>query len=227
MFFFNSNREIKIAHRVLMENIIFFTHSNSQKNLRYDFKTSNIEVMNDLLIRIHESGINMRYLGVIRHYTESNEWSLLLLLEMICRVIKKQANSLLRFELENKRREYGISGCVSQLVNYLNLVLGKSKESEELWNNSILLNLTQYFKKCFKENEFFHDFRSHEENQVNRIWFKQFVFTEENNKILGEEVEIFLFKYITKKLEIKWNISSFDSFSKQSFIYQTEGMILI
>jgi tetratricopeptide (TPR) repeat protein len=72
----------------------------------------------------------------------------------------------------------------------------------------------QYFKKCFNERELVMINEKKDE-----LWFKDYVCSQENKMILGEEVLLFLFKYITKKLEIKWNGSSLSTFTTQISIY--------
>ena len=133
---------------------------------------------------------------------------------MICRVIKKQVDLIFRSELSKKRSDYGISGCLSELIKFLNMIFGESEQSRIIWTKTIVTEL-KYFKMCFNENEI-----QIIQEKKNDFWFKDYVCSKENNLLLGEDVLIFLFKYITKKLGIIWNSSSLNTFTTQISIYK-------
>lgn len=140
---------------------------------------------------------------------------------MIGRVIKRKANSYFREQLLKRKGNYGIDSCISRLVNYLNLVLGKSVQSEEYWQKGLLVELQSYFEDFFRENEkenFEKTYFSTEkiDRETESFWFKSFVVNKPNAKLFGEHPLRFLFGYLTEHLRIYWSDSCYESFSRHS-----------
>ena len=100
-----------------------------------------------LIMLLHESGINCRYLGLLYGYVSNMGdayWSTVLLIEMVARVIKTEVRALLRRKMLELRHP-GEFAYLDAVVLYLNLVLGSSDASDRHWAHSIVPGLVAKF----------------------------------------------------------------------------------
>jgi len=85
-----------------------------------------------MLMMIHRSGINMRYLGLIRKDVTDPDLKALLLVEMCARVCKQELKHKLREKM--RRLRVPLEEPYRRLIiAYLNLILGNSDHSDEFW----------------------------------------------------------------------------------------------
>ena len=100
-----------------------------------------------LVMRMHEAGINVRFLGLLHNEAKQRKdeyWCVQIMIEMCARVIKNQVRALLR----RKMRELllpGESVYRSAVVAHLNLVFGSSRASLRHWSTAIVPALSQRF----------------------------------------------------------------------------------
>lgn len=101
-----------------------------------------------LVMRMHEAGINVRFLGLLHNEAKQRKdeyWCVQIMIEMCARVIKNQVRALLR----RKMRELMLPGesvYRSVVVAHLNLVFGSSKASLRHWSTAIVPALSQRFR---------------------------------------------------------------------------------
>jgi tetratricopeptide (TPR) repeat protein len=138
-------REVEEATRYLLTMVIpaFASKLNMMKRCNTDF---------NLKEAMHNDGINMRYLGVVRRFVTSEAISHLLLVEMVARVQKHQLRHLMRqlmkdlkLPLEHKYR--------TLVVQHFNLTFENSNESLDYWDTSIKPLLFRYFSAALQEHE--------------------------------------------------------------------------
>ena len=134
--------------------------------------------------------------------------------------MKRNANEILRLELSKIKTDYGLDKINNTLITYMNTVLGESTETEEYWQNQIFSQLENYFRRFFFENEL-ESFLLKTKKEKHECWFRDFVLNKQNYVSFEEDPIIFLYKYLTEKLHIEWSSSSWDSFSRQSSLFQT------
>jgi tetratricopeptide (TPR) repeat protein len=94
---------------------------------------------------MHRRGINMRFLGVVRHHIieKAANWDcqLLLLVEMAARVIKNNLRKRLREKM--KSLKLPVDEPYRRLViDYLNLVFGESDASQAYWATEVKTQIT-------------------------------------------------------------------------------------
>ena len=96
-----------------------------------------------LIVLLHESGINVRFLGLLYRYVEDlhdDYWATKLLVEMATRVIKVELQALLR---DNKAP--GESRYKKIVVRYMNTVFGNFSETKNYWRNKITPRMKKKF----------------------------------------------------------------------------------
>eukprot|EP01095_Lingulamoeba_sp_RSL-Kostka_P009027 TRINITY_DN3078_c0_g2_i1.p1 TRINITY_DN3078_c0_g2~~TRINITY_DN3078_c0_g2_i1.p1 ORF type:complete len:341 (+),score=110.04 TRINITY_DN3078_c0_g2_i1:174-1196(+) len=101
---------------------------------------------------MHESGINLRYLGRLRHWIESEFIKQIIFVEMIARVIKH----VLRQKLRKKMKQLKLPlehECRELIINDCNLIFGNSDISSNYWNTTIKQNLIIYFPNALDNSE--------------------------------------------------------------------------
>lgn len=102
----------------------------------------------DIITRMHQEGINVRFLGKVRSYVTLPHIKSALLMEMVSRVCKNDLRSILR-------RSVTLSEDVRyrNIVNYFNVLLGNSKESDDYWLLSIKTKIQCKFIDALDEEE--------------------------------------------------------------------------
>eukprot|EP01117_Protostelium_nocturnum_P012592 TRINITY_DN4634_c0_g2_i2.p1 TRINITY_DN4634_c0_g2~~TRINITY_DN4634_c0_g2_i2.p1 ORF type:complete len:1322 (+),score=514.36 TRINITY_DN4634_c0_g2_i2:78-4043(+) len=130
------NEEIIVATKLLKEQII--------PNFAKDLKEMAMEHIPDykanfpnLLLSLHSSGINIRFLGEVRvHLSEETSgeryWRFIILLEMISRTIKQHIRELLRNKMK-KLRQTGEEPYKRMIIRYLNILFGDVTMSKDYW----------------------------------------------------------------------------------------------
>lgn len=106
---------------------------------------------------IHTVGINCRYMGLLRKRIEDLEFKELILAEIVARVIKNN----IRFKLREmmKQLKLPLEEPYRRLViDYLNLVFGSNKESDNYWNTWLKSDLIMNFEAALTEDEMRPDF---------------------------------------------------------------------
>lgn len=104
---------------------------------------------------LHKKGINLCQMGILRRYTKAKPDSpvkLLLLTEMIARTCKHEIHELLRNKLKETKLalQEPYKGVV---VDYLNIVFGKSSESSEYWRNTLKRKMNVFFPHALEIEE--------------------------------------------------------------------------
>ena len=101
---------------------------------------------------LHEAGINLRYLGNLRHEVKREDIKQMILVEMIARIIKHE----LRSKMKQQMRELKLPlehSCREMVIAHLNLVFGKSPESEYHFNHSVKEHLLRNFEEALSDTE--------------------------------------------------------------------------
>ena len=101
---------------------------------------------------LHESGINLRYLGNLRHEVKREDIKQMILVEMVARIIKHELRSKMRQQMRELKLPLEHS-CREMVIDHLNLVFGKTPESEEHFNHSIKEHLLRNFEEALTEKE--------------------------------------------------------------------------
>lgn len=102
----------------------------------------------DLFIKMHQEGINIRFLGKVRNRVTLPHIKSTLLTEMIGRVCKNELRGLLRRNSalpEDVRRR--------NIVDYFNVMLGNSRESDSYWLLNIKTKIQYKFIDALDEDE--------------------------------------------------------------------------
>ncbi|PRP84152.1 hypothetical protein PROFUN_04143 [Planoprotostelium fungivorum] len=94
---------------------------------------------------LHKKGINLMFLGLIRHLTTSNVVRKWLLLEMIGRVAKQEINLRLREKMKELKLALK-EPYKSVVVDYLNVLFGHSDHATEYWNKTLKTQIQYYFQ---------------------------------------------------------------------------------
>lgn len=94
---------------------------------------SNIEELERFVISMHRNGINIRYLGLVRHHVTTEHLRKMLMTEMIARTMKQLLRKLLRqFTSPKKDNEE----LLNSVATFLNTVFGNSTNSNFKFQNS-------------------------------------------------------------------------------------------
>jgi len=96
-----------------------------------------------LIVELHYEGINVRYLGNVFNLVKNPFWKSKILLEMIARVLKDYARKILK-EQVIKKKSPGEAPYKFQIVQLLNVILGKNDKTLEYWKY-IFTALNNYF----------------------------------------------------------------------------------
>jgi len=185
-------REVEEATRYLLKTTIpAFAHRLNTIKLNADF---------NLKEAMHNEGINMRYLGVVRQCVTSEAISHLLLVEMIARVqkhhLRHQMRSLMRelkLPLEHKYR--------ALVVQHFNLVFENSNESLEYWQSTIKSQLFQYYTMALSSTE------NHSGTQLKRM--------------LTDDDMTLLFRRLIKMTHIRFTPKAEEEFSTNGKAFNT------
>eukprot|EP00727_Mastigamoeba_balamuthi_P009543 m51a1_g5210 hypothetical protein (1212) ;mRNA; r:242382-246294 len=92
-----------------------------------------------LIMLLHESGINVRYLGAVHQCVAKmgdEDWSARLVIEMTARVIKEDLNALLRRKMRDLRQP-GEGAYRRAVIDQLNLIFGSSPSSSHYWAQTL------------------------------------------------------------------------------------------
>ncbi|KAL6074899.1 Rab GTPase domain containing protein [Balamuthia mandrillaris] len=101
---------------------------------------------------VHKHGINLRKLGLIRAKCRSKQVRSILLQEIVARTIKNK----LRANLRTKTRESPpmlLTPVQNSVVDFLNLVFGKTKASKNFWTKELAYLIQHDFPKTLSEQE--------------------------------------------------------------------------
>ncbi|KAL6071444.1 PICALM [Balamuthia mandrillaris] len=101
---------------------------------------------------IHKHGINLRKLGLIRAKCRAKQVRSILLQEIVARTIKNK----LRANLRTKTRESPpmlLTPVQNSVVDFLNLVFGKTKASKNFWTKELAYLIQHDFPKALSEQE--------------------------------------------------------------------------
>ena len=79
------NKEVKEAHKELLESTLGFANKLSKESIPISETQANrnTKVSKFLINRIHEQGINVRYLGLIRSQSKNVHWRNFITIEVI------------------------------------------------------------------------------------------------------------------------------------------------
>lgn len=101
---------------------------------------------------IHAVGINCRHAGLLRKYMNDDEFKQIVLAEIVARNIKNN----LRFKLREKMKQLGLpleEPYRRLVIDYLNLVFGNTKNSDEYWDEWLKKDLLFNFTDPLSEEE--------------------------------------------------------------------------
>lgn len=137
----------------MKSSIFFFSNKEFTKTFEETItKERKGNFLSNVLQLIHEQGINVRYLGLIRSLCKARTPQFLVLLEMIKRVIKNYIRDQLRkrvqvltVPLEEPYRRL--------IVDILNLVFGKGEAPNNFWKTLLIPKLLEKFPNALTENE--------------------------------------------------------------------------
>lgn len=93
---------------------------------------------------VHQSGINIRYLGKLRAKLTSLPWKDILLQEMVARTLKNELRA--RFRATMKKMRYISSQPYRKVaLDFVNLVFGNNEESKVFWNFTLKILVHKKF----------------------------------------------------------------------------------
>jgi len=101
---------------------------------------------------LHENGINLRYMGLVRHHVKCAEIKGRLFIYMVARVVKHQIRGKMREQMKKWKLPLEHT-CRHQVISYLNLVFGSSEESDEHFDSVIAPRLGESFVGALQPEE--------------------------------------------------------------------------
>lgn len=127
-----------------MEDAFYSLLGKVTKNFVASFNTDNNTTREQLVKKLHDTGINLRLMGFVRsHFSkERKNIRTFLLVEMITRVTK----NYLRTRMRNHRPNSGVP-VEAIVVEHFNLLLGESPASTFFWHTSIKVQICCKFGK--------------------------------------------------------------------------------
>lgn len=154
------------------------------------------QLRKELRVVLHEAGINLRYLGIVRRHVSSPSVKQLILVEMIARVIKHE----IRYRMRKQMKEFKLPlehACREMLTAYMNLVFGTSEESTEHFDLVLKPKLCANFVDPLSQEELEKPLKS----------------------MLTLEHLCDLFQQVSKMVNLEWTPSSTIEFSNHPDVY--------
>jgi hypothetical protein len=146
------NAEVRDATKHLHERVIPQLAAELDGHLS-ELVSSKGELSHFRLIEMtHSSGVNIRFLGELRHHSKCPFVKYILLLEMLARLLK----TTMRFQLRETMKKLKVpleQPYLELLVELLNLVFGSSPKSQRYWQEKIKVRLHAKFVMAFSPEE--------------------------------------------------------------------------
>eukprot|EP01114_Cavostelium_apophysatum_P012812 TRINITY_DN2960_c0_g1_i3.p1 TRINITY_DN2960_c0_g1~~TRINITY_DN2960_c0_g1_i3.p1 ORF type:complete len:1024 (+),score=326.20 TRINITY_DN2960_c0_g1_i3:288-3359(+) len=136
------NGEVERATRHLVEDHIPKFAKNLQEEELFDSKT--------LTNKLHNAGINVRYIGKLRHHVTKLAWKRRLLEEMVLRVAKNILREKMRLVRKSEKLSYR-----QTVVDFFNVVFGDptKEESVNFWRTDAIAEIQTSFMGCLAPEE--------------------------------------------------------------------------
>ncbi|KAL6050026.1 Clu domain-containing protein [Balamuthia mandrillaris] len=104
----------------------------------------------ELIEEMHKVGINVRFLGRLRHRNFNHHLRSFLLTEMSTRIMKQKLRKIMRKSIFTCHNEEQLK---QRIVDYFNLVLGTSKESDNYWKTKLKIFVQFQFGSALSTEE--------------------------------------------------------------------------
>ena len=101
---------------------------------------------------LHENGINLRYMGLVRHHVKNAEIKGKILVEMVARVIKHKIRELMREQMKKWKLPLE-HNCRQTVIDYLNLIFGSSTESDTHFDEVLAPRICENFVGSLNPDE--------------------------------------------------------------------------
>ena len=142
--------------------------------------------MQTVEIIIHANGVNSRFLGMIRSKVTSAYWRLQILFSLVVRRLKRLWTRDVRALFLSSK---SVSECMGFTISFMNTVFGCSEESVRFWQDVLLPEVVSYFGQ--------------QDDLQDVSDFKAFLFSRQNEQVLGEPLSLRLFSGITRRFGLK------------------------
>eukprot|EP01087_Luapelamoeba_hula_P012489 TRINITY_DN3487_c0_g1_i6.p1 TRINITY_DN3487_c0_g1~~TRINITY_DN3487_c0_g1_i6.p1 ORF type:complete len:703 (-),score=108.99 TRINITY_DN3487_c0_g1_i6:22-2130(-) len=145
------NLELQKATHYLTQVLVPAFAPQLQRLMVADYSKAHFEQFN-LTEALHSRGINIRYLGILRHHMTDKDCKTLIFVEMCARVVKNN----LRLRLRERMRKLGMpldEPYRRIIIDFLNLLLGHNDQSEEYWAKNLKTSLIRKFELSLTEEE--------------------------------------------------------------------------
>lgn len=111
---------------------------------------SDVTFVNSMQLKeiLHDHGINIRFLGQLRACVQTTHIKTFLMSEMITRVLKNTLRRIMRSVPASDPMEYKRT-----VLDFFNLALGSSRESEKFWTTVKVMLLLKHSSKSFSAEE--------------------------------------------------------------------------
>ena len=101
---------------------------------------------------LHENGINLRYMGLIRHHVKTPSIKGMIFIHMLARVIKHQIRRKMREQMRKWKLPLEHT-CRQHVISYLNLVFGSSEESDAHFDEILGPRMCESFLDALETEE--------------------------------------------------------------------------
>eukprot|EP01119_Soliformovum_irregulare_P004567 TRINITY_DN1561_c1_g1_i3.p1 TRINITY_DN1561_c1_g1~~TRINITY_DN1561_c1_g1_i3.p1 ORF type:complete len:907 (+),score=307.61 TRINITY_DN1561_c1_g1_i3:36-2756(+) len=139
------NQEIRQATHVLETvTIPNYARKLEENYAKFQEGWTCLEWIEFILADVHRSGINFRFLGLLRSHVTCQELRQFLLLEVLARVIKRDIRKEMR-NLKTAEEE----AYIKTITDFFNLFLG----NPEFWRENLIPSIQSKYKSCLSEEE--------------------------------------------------------------------------
>jgi hypothetical protein len=108
--------------------------------------------LSQLISYLHQRGINVRYLGLVRSHLSQEHWRSYLLLEIIARTLKNEFREQCRARM--KEIQYISDSPFRRIaIEFINLVFHNSAESQNYWNSTLKSLINSKFQSGLSSAE--------------------------------------------------------------------------